>query len=50
MPQMSPMWWTLMMLLFIFSMFLLMSLMYFNFLNKSMLKNKKNIHEMNWKW
>nr|YP_010849270.1 ATP synthase F0 subunit 8 [Krisna expansiva]WGG89410.1 ATP synthase F0 subunit 8 [Krisna expansiva] len=49
MPQMSPMWWMTLMILFNLNFYLMMSMMYFNkkiYLKK---KNKKTIL-MNWKW
>nr|YP_010743021.1 ATP synthase F0 subunit 8 [Anagonalia emeiensis]WEU75302.1 ATP synthase F0 subunit 8 [Anagonalia emeiensis] len=50
MPQMSPMWWTFLMLMFMFMMFFMLSLMYFNFMNKLMKNNKFMSNQMNWKW
>nr|YP_010610827.1 ATP synthase F0 subunit 8 [Nanatka castenea]WAP91648.1 ATP synthase F0 subunit 8 [Nanatka castenea] len=50
MPQMAPMWWTLLMILFIFSMILTNSMMYFNMLNKIITINKMKTLQMNWKW
>nr|QHV34323.1 ATP synthase F0 subunit 8 [Gessius sp. 'rufidorsus'] len=49
MPQMSPMWWMTLMLLFIFTLYMTMSMLYFN--KKFYFKNK-NIKKMmmNWKW
>nr|AZL35831.1 ATP synthase F0 subunit 8 [Cosmoscarta bispecularis]QHR79671.1 ATP synthase F0 subunit 8 [Cosmoscarta dorsimacula] len=51
MPQMAPMWWTMLFLMFN-SMFLLSNmLMYFIFnLNNKMKANKMLMNQMNWKW
>nr|YP_010952960.1 ATP synthase F0 subunit 8 [Empoascanara angkhangica]WMQ52403.1 ATP synthase F0 subunit 8 [Empoascanara angkhangica] len=50
MPQMSPMWWTTLMVMFILLFIILMTILYFNINNKMtskiLLCNKK----MNWKW
>nr|YP_010540349.1 ATP synthase F0 subunit 8 [Singapora shinshana]UYF20491.1 ATP synthase F0 subunit 8 [Singapora shinshana] len=50
MPQMSPMWWTTMMMMFLISFMLVMSILYFNcmnLMNKDIqIKSKK----LNWKW
>nr|YP_010463191.1 ATP synthase F0 subunit 8 [Bochrus foveatus]UUJ37715.1 ATP synthase F0 subunit 8 [Bochrus foveatus] len=51
MPQMSPMWWELLYILFIFSFLIINSIMHF-YMNMSN-KNKmmiKNCFSMNWKW
>nr|QKO00201.1 ATP synthase F0 subunit 8 [Evacanthus acuminatus]QWC53809.1 ATP synthase F0 subunit 8 [Evacanthus heimianus] len=50
MPQMSPMWWLNMMLMFIFCMMIMNSMIYFNFYYvKSTYNNYKNMN-FNWKW
>nr|YP_010610801.1 ATP synthase F0 subunit 8 [Stenatkina angustata]YP_010610814.1 ATP synthase F0 subunit 8 [Paratkina nigrifasciana]WAP91622.1 ATP synthase F0 subunit 8 [Stenatkina angustata]WAP91635.1 ATP synthase F0 subunit 8 [Paratkina nigrifasciana] len=49
MPQMSPMWWTFLMLIFISLFLLLMSMMYFYVKVKYMKKNKINSKMYNWK-
>nr|YP_010866023.1 ATP synthase F0 subunit 8 [Piezodorus guildinii]WGT93131.1 ATP synthase F0 subunit 8 [Piezodorus guildinii]DAZ87550.1 TPA_asm: ATP synthase F0 subunit 8 [Piezodorus guildinii] len=53
MPQMSPMWWEILFLLFI-SFYIMMNIMlYFNKKNNS-IKNNKNMmkhnKQINWKW
>nr|ATC73036.1 ATP synthase F0 subunit 8 [Graphocephala sp. EMHAU-2015-Zz052315] len=50
MPQMAPMWWTFLMIMFIMSMIMMMTNMYFNTLNKLMKKKEINTNQMNWKW
>nr|UGK73246.1 ATP synthase F0 subunit 8 [Atkinsoniella heiyuana] len=50
MPQMAPMWWTLLMILFMMSMIMMMTSMYFNTLNKLMEKKEIYTSQMNWKW
>nr|YP_010363528.1 ATP synthase F0 subunit 8 [Atkinsoniella uniguttata]UNZ12629.1 ATP synthase F0 subunit 8 [Atkinsoniella uniguttata] len=50
MPQMAPMWWTFLMITFLMSFSLMMSLLYFNILSKSMMVKKTKINQMNWKW
>nr|YP_010583107.1 ATP synthase F0 subunit 8 [Opamata lipcowa]UGN61553.1 ATP synthase F0 subunit 8 [Opamata lipcowa] len=50
MPQMSPMWWTSLMVMFITSIMICMYILYFNYTNK-MTANKKYLHKnMNWTW
>nr|QSL98475.1 ATP synthase F0 subunit 8 [Mileewa alara] len=50
MPQMSPIWWTSLMIYFIIMLMLINSMIYFNLikikLKKKMITTKKN----NWKW
>nr|WRY72490.1 ATP synthase F0 subunit 8 [Yangida basnetti] len=50
MPQMSPMWWTMMMMIFLISMLMAMSLVYFSYkkLIKKDMKMKKT--SFNWLW
>nr|WNK74772.1 ATP synthase F0 subunit 8 [Thaia sp. 1 NZ-2023b] len=50
MPQMSPMWWTTMMIMFIMLMIIMMTMLYFNFQKKIMMNFKMNFKKMNWKW
>nr|ATC73049.1 ATP synthase F0 subunit 8 [Cuerna sp. EMHAU-2015-Zz052311] len=50
MPQMAPIWWTLMMILFIFTLFMMMTLIYFNNMNKYTKMKKIFTSQMNWKW
>nr|YP_010582964.1 ATP synthase F0 subunit 8 [Vatana ogromna]UGN61410.1 ATP synthase F0 subunit 8 [Vatana ogromna] len=49
MPQMSPMWWTTLMFMFIISFMMYMNIMYFNY-NKNIKKNKKELNKLNWMW
>nr|YP_010222553.1 ATP synthase F0 subunit 8 [Glaucias dorsalis]UCC46003.1 ATP synthase F0 subunit 8 [Glaucias dorsalis] len=53
MPQMAPLWWEILFLMFIMS-FIMMSIMIY-FLNNIMIKNKNisnkiNINQLNWPW
>nr|YP_011010163.1 ATP synthase F0 subunit 8 [Hermatobates djiboutensis]WPW46687.1 ATP synthase F0 subunit 8 [Hermatobates djiboutensis] len=51
MPQMSPMWWSTLFMLFIASLMLMNSMIYFNkkfSIKKSSKSTKKN--SMNWQW
>nr|YP_010952895.1 ATP synthase F0 subunit 8 [Empoascanara quarta]WMQ52338.1 ATP synthase F0 subunit 8 [Empoascanara quarta] len=50
MPQMSPMWWTTLMMLFTFLFVLLMVMMYFELKKSVHFKTKLNFQKMNWKW
>nr|YP_010610905.1 ATP synthase F0 subunit 8 [Seasogonia rosea]WAP91739.1 ATP synthase F0 subunit 8 [Seasogonia rosea] len=50
MPQMSPMWWMSLMLFFILSIMLMMSLLYFLPLNKSFHHKHSNFKLLIWKW
>nr|ATC73072.1 ATP synthase F0 subunit 8 [Cicadellinae sp. EMHAU-2015-Zz060410]QUO99351.1 ATP synthase F0 subunit 8 [Atkinsoniella grahami] len=50
MPQMAPMWWTSLMILFIMTLLLMMNIIYFNMLSKSTKNNQIFIKQMNWKW
>nr|YP_010952947.1 ATP synthase F0 subunit 8 [Empoascanara circumscripta]WMQ52390.1 ATP synthase F0 subunit 8 [Empoascanara circumscripta] len=50
MPQMSPMWWTFMMMLFILCFMLMMTIMYFEFKMKINYNTKLNYKMMKWKW
>nr|YP_002418797.1 ATP synthase F0 subunit 8 [Nezara viridula]ABM63308.1 ATP synthase F0 subunit 8 [Nezara viridula] len=52
MPQMSPLWWEILFLIFIITYFMVMILLYFNF-KKEFKKNSINNKIMNqlyWKW
>nr|YP_009733511.1 ATP synthase F0 subunit 8 [Krisna concava]QHV34349.1 ATP synthase F0 subunit 8 [Krisna concava] len=49
MPQMSPMWWMTLMLIFNLNFYLMMSIMYFNKKNHFKTMKKKSMN-MNWKW
>nr|WRQ18280.1 ATP synthase F0 subunit 8 [Onukigallia sp.] len=51
MPQMAPMWWTMLMMIFNFMLMLTIVTNYFNFKSKSMMMINKNINKkMYWKW
>nr|UBQ33985.1 ATP synthase F0 subunit 8 [Cysteochila lineata] len=51
MPQMAPMWWSLMYLLSLTTVFLMVVMMFFNKNQKSnTMKSKINIKSINWKW
>nr|YP_010363437.1 ATP synthase F0 subunit 8 [Atkinsoniella aurantiaca]UNZ12538.1 ATP synthase F0 subunit 8 [Atkinsoniella aurantiaca] len=50
MPQMAPMWWTFLMIMFVSTFMLMMSMLYFNIMSKSMPMMNKKINQMNWKW
>nr|YP_010467034.1 ATP synthase F0 subunit 8 [Atkinsoniella zizhongi]UVF28953.1 ATP synthase F0 subunit 8 [Atkinsoniella zizhongi] len=50
MPQMAPIWWTFLMILFIVTMFMMVTTMYFNTLNKPMKKKEISTNQMIWKW
>nr|YP_010349775.1 ATP synthase F0 subunit 8 [Cassianeura cassiae]UOH96517.1 ATP synthase F0 subunit 8 [Cassianeura cassiae] len=50
MPQMSPMWWTSLMLMFILMLMIMMMMIYFNLnikMNKKIMISSKKI---NWQW
>nr|YP_010583068.1 ATP synthase F0 subunit 8 [Farynala dextra]UGN61514.1 ATP synthase F0 subunit 8 [Farynala dextra] len=50
MPQMSPMWWTSLMIMFIISIFVCMYIMYFNYSKNMSTKSKKEYKNMSWTW
>nr|YP_010349788.1 ATP synthase F0 subunit 8 [Cassianeura bimaculata]UOH96530.1 ATP synthase F0 subunit 8 [Cassianeura bimaculata] len=50
MPQMSPMWWTSMMLMFILMFLLVMMIIYFNLIVKITSKIDFSVKKMNWQW
>nr|WRQ18267.1 ATP synthase F0 subunit 8 [Onukigallia onukii] len=50
MPQMAPMWWTFLMLIFNLTFMLMMVTNYFNLKPKNMMVNKNMNLSMNWKW
>nr|QUI77261.1 ATP synthase F0 subunit 8 [Mitjaevia shibingensis] len=50
MPQMSPMWWTTLMVMFIIIFLILMTNMYFNLNNKLTMKVMLLKKNMSWKW
>nr|UJG45348.1 ATP synthase F0 subunit 8 [Aquarius najas] len=51
MPQMSPLAWMWLMIMFLMSLIMVNSMMYFNkkYTNKMIIKQKKN-NEIDWKW
>nr|UFK32252.1 ATP synthase F0 subunit 8 [Eurhadina acapitata] len=50
MPQMAPMWWTLLMTTFLLSMMICMNITYFN-MNKTLKNSKKKIKtNFSWMW
>nr|YP_010415460.1 ATP synthase F0 subunit 8 [Ziczacella heptapotamica]USC52160.1 ATP synthase F0 subunit 8 [Ziczacella heptapotamica] len=50
MPQMSPMWWTSLMLCFIIMLIILMTILYFNLNNKMESNINLMTNKINWKW
>nr|QWC53770.1 ATP synthase F0 subunit 8 [Chudania hellerina] len=50
MPQMSPMWWLLLMMYFIYIMICLNSMIFFNYKSKPKFIKTNNYMNMNWKW
>nr|YP_010952908.1 ATP synthase F0 subunit 8 [Empoascanara defecta]WMQ52351.1 ATP synthase F0 subunit 8 [Empoascanara defecta] len=50
MPQMSPMWWTFLMIMFLMSFIALMTMMYFEFSKEIKYKTNLNFKKMIWKW
>nr|UFK32239.1 ATP synthase F0 subunit 8 [Aguriahana digitata] len=50
MPQMSPMWWTILMMMFITSFLMCMYMMYFNAMNYFKSNKKLLKKNMTWKW
>nr|YP_010835927.1 ATP synthase F0 subunit 8 [Cunedda sp. 1 SJ-2023a]WGC89446.1 ATP synthase F0 subunit 8 [Cunedda sp. 1 SJ-2023a] len=50
MPQMSPLWWLNMMLIFILCVMIMNSLIYFNYMKMSVSFFKKKLLIYNWKW
>uniref|UniRef100_A0AAU7YS11 ATP synthase F0 subunit 8 n=1 Tax=Rhopalus nigricornis TaxID=3151526 RepID=A0AAU7YS11_9HEMI len=51
MPQMSPLWWEMLYIMFIMMFMIMIIIMYYNknFKLKSIIYNKK-INQLNWKW
>uniref|UniRef100_A0AAU7YRW0 ATP synthase F0 subunit 8 n=1 Tax=Rhopalus nigricornis TaxID=3151526 RepID=A0AAU7YRW0_9HEMI len=51
MPQMSPLWWEMLYIIFIMMFMIMIIIMYYNknFKLKSIIYNKK-INQLNWKW
>nr|YP_010414444.1 ATP synthase F0 subunit 8 [Kusala populi]URW11944.1 ATP synthase F0 subunit 8 [Kusala populi] len=50
MPQMSPLWWTTLMITFIILFILMMTILYFNINNKMSKMIKLTETKINWKW
>nr|YP_009525782.1 ATP synthase F0 subunit 8 [Idioscopus clypealis]AXS67649.1 ATP synthase F0 subunit 8 [Idioscopus clypealis] len=50
MPQMSPIWWLTLMLMFNLCFFFMNSMLYFNYKIKSTSLDYKNKFKMNWEW
>nr|QZR91910.1 ATP synthase F0 subunit 8 [Mileewa rufivena] len=50
MPQMSPIWWTSLMMLTIISMMMIISMIYFNLIKIKMNKKMLYSNKKNWKW
>nr|YP_010463217.1 ATP synthase F0 subunit 8 [Cavelerius yunnanensis]UPL65536.1 ATPase subunit 8 [Cavelerius excavatus]UUJ37741.1 ATP synthase F0 subunit 8 [Cavelerius yunnanensis] len=51
MPQMAPLWWNMLYLMFIIMLLLTMNIIYFIFFNKSIKKNYSyKTYQSNWKW
>nr|ATF28659.1 ATP synthase F0 subunit 8 [Typhlocyba sp. EMHAU-15062510] len=50
MPQMSPMWWTMLMMMFIMSFIMCMYIMYFNSNKYSTMTKKMVKKNLNWTW
>nr|QWC53822.1 ATP synthase F0 subunit 8 [Concaveplana rufolineata] len=50
MPQMSPMWWMSLMILFIFMMLMFNSMIYFIFSSKMNIKLTLENKQLIWKW
>nr|YP_010582873.1 ATP synthase F0 subunit 8 [Uzeldikra longiprocessa]UGN61293.1 ATP synthase F0 subunit 8 [Uzeldikra longiprocessa] len=50
MPQMSPMWWTSLMMMFILMFIMCLTMMYFSTDYKMKIKKKMKIMKINWKW
>nr|YP_010692603.1 ATP synthase F0 subunit 8 [Tricentrus davidi]WBV77344.1 ATP synthase F0 subunit 8 [Tricentrus davidi] len=50
MPQMAPMWWMTLMIMFNMLTMMMISLTYFNFHTNLMLSTKKKENKFSWKW
>nr|YP_011032069.1 ATP synthase F0 subunit 8 [Carinata recurvata]WRH31299.1 ATP synthase F0 subunit 8 [Carinata recurvata] len=50
MPQMSPMWWVIMFLIFILCFLIMNSMIYFNYLINNTNINKLGYSNLTWKW
>nr|QUI77249.1 ATP synthase F0 subunit 8 [Empoascanara gracilis] len=50
MPQMSPMWWTNLMMILMMTLIMMMVIMYFNFNIKMKIEENPLLKKMNWKW
>nr|YP_010952921.1 ATP synthase F0 subunit 8 [Empoascanara plamka]WMQ52364.1 ATP synthase F0 subunit 8 [Empoascanara plamka] len=50
MPQMSPMWWTMLMTMFTLSLLMMLTMMYFEYKKEINYKINFNNKKMIWKW
>nr|YP_010692564.1 ATP synthase F0 subunit 8 [Tricentrus fulgidus]WBV77305.1 ATP synthase F0 subunit 8 [Tricentrus fulgidus] len=50
MPQMAPMWWMTMMITFNSMVMMMISIMYFNYKTKILMKTENKKKNLNWKW
>nr|QZZ18370.1 ATP synthase F0 subunit 8 [Yangisunda tiani] len=50
MPQMSPMWWTFLMMMFIITMLMSMCMVYFNYNKYLEMKTSSKKMNLNWTW
>nr|UFK32278.1 ATP synthase F0 subunit 8 [Eurhadina fusca] len=50
MPQMAPMWWTFLMLIYLSTMIMCMQALYFNSNKKFNKLSTKNMKNYNWMW
>nr|AIW65040.1 ATP synthase F0 subunit 8 [Notonectidae sp. MT-2014] len=52
MPQMSPMWWTMLMIMFLMTFFMFNMMIYFMKMEEGTKEENIKIHtkSMNWKW
>nr|QXP43452.1 ATP synthase F0 subunit 8 [Koreocerus koreanus] len=50
MPQMSPMWWLTLMLIFNSCYMVMTTMLYFNYKIKNKMPIKMNKSKLNWKW
>nr|YP_010835901.1 ATP synthase F0 subunit 8 [Apphia rufipenna]WGC89420.1 ATP synthase F0 subunit 8 [Apphia rufipenna] len=50
MPQMSPIWWLYMMLMFIMCLIMTNSMIYFNYLSNNTNPVMFKSHNLSWKW
>nr|YP_010502865.1 ATP synthase F0 subunit 8 [Doratura homophyla]UXD78629.1 ATP synthase F0 subunit 8 [Doratura homophyla] len=50
MPQMAPMWWTLIMIMSILMLLMTLIMTYFSYVNINKKINNKNYEIFHWKW